>query len=1029
MFESTFEKLGRKVSKNSGKIIVFWIVLLILMSYGALLVFSNTNFNIENGFGSSNSMSEKASNELTQYFNSSAGSGSTGSTSELIVVTQNTNIASVSDFRNLYNYVNTVNKTASSDPNFTGIQSIIGTERQSMLSFSSGMKEILNGNYKTLTSLGGVLISANLTSQAFFSLEEAYYVDFTIEYHQNNNITSSEHEAYNFASQKATQLNVKFNSNVPSDFVNLFTQFVNNTYASGKNLIKIIENGTKYSLTNQTFNSSLNDSPIFSTLFNVIKFYLSHQNLSLFMRNPELSTISLSENLLEETGSLSGISLFFEKYDNTSISNVLTTLYSYMGLSDTINSLQYTHLSVSLTISSALNQFRGNPLVKLNNSVLPSYLSSLNNTSAVSLTDSYLSSHSLFQMPIQPTNYLLHNFVGYNNSTAIIIFTFRGNYTNSVAKNITAVSLTYEKKFAGGKFLIAGSQEFATQLEGEITSGLFKALAVGISLSILVVGLFFRSVKAAFMPIMIFIISAVISLGIVGYLYTYVFHTGVSFITPTLLFIFILGLSSDYSVYLMARYRKELRKGTEHPTIASSRWAGHAVFTSGLTVVISEVVLWLANIPFFSDAGLANAIGVSVTLALATTFLLSIMHRYGRRIFKKSSTGEFIESDHHIMKKVGIFSTKNKVAMIAIFLIFALVGVAIYEATPTGIDMLKLLPRSQAITAIEVVNNSFNGDFFDRNFIVVGLASPLLTKVGNRTEVNSTEMAIVSNIENKTLSTKGISEVLGPERPYGYYYSMPGVIYSGHSQLYANQSLSFISPVNSRYVEIVFQTYYLGWGSKAISTVSSLYHNIRPSSNSNYTVEIGGLTQALSDALSSTQVSFSELIPILTITIFIILFIQLSSLLTPARLILMVLAAVLVSLSVSYVIFHYVQGFPVVIFMPVFVFITLLAVGLDYDIFMITRVKEEVMKGAGLRDALITSVSENGGVIMLLGSLLFVTFAALYFSAIPLIQEIGIGVGLGVLIDTFISWPFFIPAVMLLIKKYNWWPSKLQDKN
>ena len=105
-----------------------------------------------------------------------------------------------------------------------------------------------------------------------------------------------------------------------------------------------------------------------------------------------------------------------------------------------------------------------------------------------------------------------------------------------------------------------------------------------------------------------------------------------------------------------------------------------------------------------------------------------------------------------------------------------------------------------------------------------------------------------------------------------------------------------------------------------------------------------------------------------------------------------------------------------------------IAVGLDYDIFMITRVREEVMKGEGLRDAIVTSVTENGGVIMLLGTLLFVTFAALYFSAIPLIQEIGIGVGLGVLIDTFISWPFFIPAVMSIIKKYNWWPSKLQDK-
>ncbi|MGP6240207.1 MMPL family transporter [Cuniculiplasma sp. SKW4] len=1029
MFESIFEKLGRKVSNNSGKIIVIWIVLLLLMGYGALLVFSHTNFNIENGFGSSNSMSEKASNELSQYFNSSAGTGSSGSSSELIVVTQNTNVSSATDFTNLVNYVNEANKTASADSNFTGIESIVGTENQTMLSFSTGMKKILDTNFQTLTSLGGVEESANLTSQIFLSLETNYYFEFINYEDKTKNYSSAEGVAYNVSHYAADQLSLEVKSNAPVIFVNIFARFVNHSYSPSMNLISLIGEGVKSAILNSSFNEAIHSSPVLDPIYQEILFYLGNQNLTLFMNSPKSSTIYLSEGLLNKSGTLAELSSFIQKFDNSSISLVLSSIYQNMGAEDTISNLEYTHLSVNLTVSAALNQFKGNPLVKVDKSVLSSYFSELNNTSASVLSNSYMESHSLFQMPVQPTSYLLHNFVGYDNSTAIIIFTFKGNYTNAVAKNITSVSISYEKKFAGGKFLIAGSQEFASQLEGEITSGLFKALGAGVALSILVVGLFFRSVKAAFIPIMIFIISAVISLGIVGYLYTYVFHTGVSFITPTLLFIFILGLSSDYTVYLMARYRKELRKGTEHPTIASSRWAGHAVFTSGLTVIISEVVLWLANIPFFSDAGLANAIGVSVTLALATTFLLSILHRYGKRIFRKSSTGEFVEGNHRIMKKVGLFSTKNKVAMIAIFLIFALIGVTIYESTPTGIDMLKLLPRSQAITAIEVVNNSFNGDFFDRNFIVIGLASPLITSVGNKITVNQTEMATVSSIENRTLETKGISMVLGPGRPYGYYYGVPDVIYKNQSQIYANQSLSFVSSENSRYVEIVFQTYYLGWGSKAITTVANLYNNIKPSSPSSYTVEIGGLTQALSDALSSTQVSFSELIPILTITIFIILLIQLSSILTPARLIIMVIAAVLVSLSVSYVIFHYIQGFPVVIFMPVFVFITLLAVGLDYDIFMITRVREEVIKGASLKDALITSVSENGGVIMLLGSLLFVTFAALYFSAIPLIQEIGIGVGLGVLIDTFISWPFFIPAVMLIIKKYNWWPSKLEDKN
>ncbi len=1029
MFESVFEKLGEKVSKHSGKIIVFWIVLLLLMGYGALLVFSNTNFNIENGFGSSNSMSSKATNELSEYFNSSAGTGSTGSTSELIVVSENTNVSSSHDFSNLVDFVNAENKSASSDSNFTGIESIVGTEFQTMNSFSDGMKILLEHNYQTVKGLGGTVISANVTSQAFLSLETVYYYSFQNSYFHSKNLTESELIAYNHASAESRNLSALFGSSVPSVFVNVFSNTFNRTYSSSSNLTLYLQDSGASAVLNTTFKSYLEASPFFAPMDKEVLFFLSYQNLSLFTISPMNSTIYLSTGLLHYTGTLANLSGFIQNFDNTSVNAVLSEIYGMIGQTDTLSLLQDTYLSISLTSRAAIHQFNDNPLVQIDSSVLSSYLSRLNNTSSPSLlVSSYMTSHSLFQMPIQPTPYLLHNFVGFNNSTAIFIFTFNGNYSDQVAKNITQIATNYEKKFTGGAFLIAGSQEFAKQLEGEITSGLVKALGAGVGLSILVVGLFFRSVKAAFIPIMIFVISAIIALGIVGYLYTFVFHTGVSFITPTLLFIFILGLSSDYTVYLMSRYRKELRKGAEHPTITSSRWAGHAVFTSGLTVIISEIVLWLANIPFFSDAGLANAIGVTVTLALATTFLLAILHRYGRKIFKKSDDGKFVEGDHHIMRSVGRFSTGHRTAMIAIFLMFALVGITVYEITPTGIDMLKLLPQSQAISAIQVVNDSFNGDFFDRNFMVIGLASPLLTHNGSNTNVNSTEMAIVSSIENRTMETKGISMVLGPGRPYGYYRAMPGTISGNNTNAYASQSLTFVSSTNSRYVEIVFQTYNLGWGSKAISTVTNLYANVKPASNASYTVEIGGLTQSLSDALSSTQTSFSELIPILTVTIFVILLIQISSILTPARLILMVLAAVLVSLSVSYVIFHYLQGFPVVIFMPVFVFITLLAVGLDYDIFMITRVKEEVMKGAGLRDALITSVSENGGVIMLLGSLLFVTFAALYFSAIPLIQEIGIGVGLGVLIDTFISWPFFIPAVMLAIKKYNWWPSKLMDR-
>ena len=85
------------------------------------------------------------------------------------------------------------------------------------------------------------------------------------------------------------------------------------------------------------------------------------------------------------------------------------------------------------------------------------------------------------------------------------------------------------------------------------------------------------------------------------------------------------------------------------------------------------------------------------------------------------------------------------------------------------------------------------------------------------------------------------------------------------------------------------------------------------------------------------------------------------------------------------------------------------------------------MKGMDNNNAIKDSIKETGGVIIVLGSLLFATFGALYFSGIGIMEEIGVGLALGVLIDTFVSWMFFVPVIMAIMNKYNWWPSKMKN--
>jgi RND superfamily putative drug exporter len=107
------------------------------------------------------------------------------------------------------------------------------------------------------------------------------------------------------------------------------------------------------------------------------------------------------------------------------------------------------------------------------------------------------------------------------------------------------------------------------------------------------------------------------------------------------------------------------------------------------------------------------------------------------------------------------------------------------------------------------------------------------------------------------------------------------------------------------------------------------------------------------------------------------------------------------------------------------VIVTLFGVGLDYDIFLVTRTREEVIKGKNDEDAISEALKENAGVILALGLILAGVFGSLIMSPIAIIKEIGFSITMGVLIDTMVSWLFLIPALMLIMKKYNWWPSKI----
>jgi RND superfamily putative drug exporter len=189
-------------------------------------------------------------------------------------------------------------------------------------------------------------------------------------------------------------------------------------------------------------------------------------------------------------------------------------------------------------------------------------------------------------------------------------------------------------------------------------------------------------------------------------------------------------------------------------------------------------------------------------------------------------------------------------------------------------------------------------------------------------------------------------------------------------------------------------------------------------------VHYGGETSQSSDNVQFIGGLIPEVTAILVIAVYAILFFQLRSAFTPFRLVFTILCSVVFSLSLLAVTFDYVLKLPIFNFVALFVIVTMLGVGIDYDIFYVTRIREEILNGRTDDEAIKTATTKVWATIFSLGLILSSVFASLLLTGIAVLQEVGLAVSAAVLIDVSVVILFFVPSLMALAERLNWWPSK-----
>ena len=673
--------------------------------------------------------------------------------------------------------------------------------------------------------------------------------------------------------------------------------------------------------------------------------------------------------------------------------------------------------------------FVGSPLFSINSTSLANLLSSLPQNATTTDIDraieNTISNQSFTNYPYQPTNAITKNFVSSDNNTVLIILGFSSEPdVNSVAQVKLDVQNSGLQDL--GATYVTGSPVLVRDIENAFMPALELTVRPAIVISLLIVGILFLAPLAAIIPLVIGGFSTVISLASIYFGVVIVGKGSITFLTPTLTILLLLGLAVDYAVLQLRRTREERQQGksVEESVGLSVRWAGQAVLTAGMTVIVAYIVMAVVNVPIFSDVGTAIAISVSILLAASLTLLPALEIALKDKIFwpglnRNSKNNSGSPRLRNLAKNI----LKNKKVIAILISALALGAFYVEYTTPTGSDFLKLIPNFPSNQGLTVISNSFGSAFISPTTIVVTTPTPIL--YGDN-QFNQTLMDQLELIANTVAHSPGVVSVTSPTRSFGsaFNYSQLSNMSETLRPQYESQVYSMIGKDNKT------AQFTIGLSNEAQSqaAMTSLRQteknvNALPLSDG-VSVSFAGETQSSIDSQAFMANLLPEVVVILAVAVYIILFVQLRSAFTPLRLIFTILCSVAFALAILSAIFYYGLNLPILDFAPLFVVVTMLGVGIDYDIFFVARIREEALKGSTDDEAIKTAVEKVWVTILGLGLVLSTVFASLLITGIAILQEIALAVSAAIIIDVLVVILFFVPSLMGLAQKLNWWPHK-----
>ncbi len=466
--------------------------------------------------------------------------------------------------------------------------------------------------------------------------------------------------------------------------------------------------------------------------------------------------------------------------------------------------------------------------------------------------------------------------------------------------------------------------------------------------------------------------------------------------TTAILIVLMFGAGTDYCLLMVSRLREELVKTSDArlAVAAASRATFAPILTSGSTVVAAMLVLMLADLESTATMGPSLALGVSLTMLAAFTLLPAIFSLLGRKVFwpripycdESITEAPLSPRWRAIGEKVKRAPAKALIIGCAVLLIGGAGNLASPDSLGFGDTESFSKPTDSADGFTALKRHFDQGVLAPTTILVKGSADKVAKatpEIAEAAQSVSGVKSAVPSLDPANSTTKGdiatISVVLDSD-PYDEE--------AGHT----------IDRLRTKVKDVA--------GDASIKAL------------------VGGPTAQIHDTDKTVIRDQNLLVPAVLVLILVIIVLLLRAIVAPLHLILSVVISYFSTLGITLWLFSSVLDHPGVDKgYATYLFIFVVALGVDYNIFLIHRIREE----AALRNTVegaVVGLARTGGVITSAGLILAGTFLVLATMPVYAMQHIGIGVAIGIIIDTFIVRSFIVPAVIMILGERNWWPSR-----